>query len=81
VVNGTLVVLKVCNTAAVTQQWGIRESDGTIRLGNQNRCLTLNVPPQLSPSYTLLVAACVAGEPDSRSPFPSIFFGLVLPGV
>ncbi|KAJ7356414.1 hypothetical protein DFH08DRAFT_932607 [Mycena albidolilacea] len=37
VVNGTLVVLKACNATDVTQQWGIRESDGTIRLGNQNR--------------------------------------------
>ncbi|KAF8180666.1 hypothetical protein K438DRAFT_1768213 [Mycena galopus ATCC 62051] len=51
--DGTGVVRKPCISADVTQQWGIRDGDGTIRLGNQNLCLNVKIGSSLDPQYPL----------------------------
>ncbi|KAJ6489755.1 hypothetical protein C8R45DRAFT_991718 [Mycena sanguinolenta] len=69
ITDGTAVILKTCNSADVTQKWGVRDGDGTIRLGNGNKCLT-----QLYQNYgkfTLQISTCVAGDADQKwTPIP-----------
>ncbi|KAJ6489754.1 hypothetical protein C8R45DRAFT_929071 [Mycena sanguinolenta] len=69
IADGTAVILKTCNSADVTQKWGVRDGDGTIRLGNGNKCLT-----QLYQNYgkfTLHISTCVAGDVDQKwTPIP-----------
>ncbi|KAF7363165.1 hypothetical protein MVEN_00669000 [Mycena venus] len=64
--NGAGVVVKPCSSADVTQQWGIRDGDGTIRLGNQNLCLGLKVGSSLFAQYTPQVSTCVVGNANQK---------------
>jgi hypothetical protein len=56
--DGTNVVLKPCVSTDVAQQWAVREGDGTIRLGNGNKCLH---PVFRTVDYTVQVTTCAAG--------------------
>ncbi|KAJ7237693.1 hypothetical protein C8J57DRAFT_1478886 [Mycena rebaudengoi] len=57
--DGTNVVLKPCVSTDVAQQWAIREGDGTIRLGNGNKCLH---PVFRTVDYTVQVTTCAAAR-------------------
>jgi hypothetical protein len=57
--DGTNVVLKPCVSTDVTQQWAVREGDGTIRLGNGNKCLH---PFFQTVDFTMQVTTCAAGQ-------------------
>jgi hypothetical protein len=61
--EGTKVIMKPCVSTDVTQQWAIRDGDGTIRLGNSNKCLTLKFGATVSSPQTLVIGTCAAGEP------------------
>ncbi|KAJ6570976.1 hypothetical protein DFH09DRAFT_1153481 [Mycena vulgaris] len=66
--DGTNVILKPCVSTDVTQQWAIREGDGTIRLGNGNKCLH---PFFRTVDYTVQVTTCAAGNIDQKwTPIP-----------
>ncbi|KAJ6564751.1 hypothetical protein B0H19DRAFT_1141875 [Mycena capillaripes] len=66
--DGTTVVLKPCVSTDVTQKWAVREGDGTIRLGNGNKCLH---PVFRTVDYTMQVTTCAAGNMDQKwAPVP-----------
>ncbi|KAF7336251.1 hypothetical protein MVEN_02173200 [Mycena venus] len=66
--DGTNVILKPCVSTDVTQQWAVREGDGTIRLGNGNKCLH---PVFSTVGYTVQVTTCAAGSVDQKwTPIP-----------
>ncbi|KAJ7928007.1 hypothetical protein B0H13DRAFT_1968952 [Mycena leptocephala] len=69
--EGTKVIMKPCVSTDVTQQWAIRDGDGTIRLGNSNKCLTLKFGATVSSPQTLVIGTCAAGNVDQKwTPIP-----------
>ncbi|KAJ7231797.1 hypothetical protein C8J57DRAFT_179313 [Mycena rebaudengoi] len=68
--DGTSVVLKPCVSTDVAQQWAVRAGDGTIRLGNGNKCLH---PVFRTVDYTVQVTTCAAGNIDQKwTPVPKL---------
>ncbi|KAJ7065727.1 hypothetical protein C8F01DRAFT_751524 [Mycena amicta] len=62
VADNTKAILQTCSSTDVTQQWGIRDGDGSIRLGNGSKCLTLGISDNLAPSFNVTVSTCVSGN-------------------
>ncbi|KAF8207379.1 hypothetical protein K438DRAFT_1755426 [Mycena galopus ATCC 62051] len=69
--EGTGVVRKPCISADLTQQWGIRDGDGTIRLWNQNLCLNVKIGSGLAPQYATQMSTCVVGFVECDMDFPN----------
>ncbi|KAJ7272127.1 hypothetical protein C8J57DRAFT_1317918 [Mycena rebaudengoi] len=66
--DGTSVLLKPCASTDVTQKWAVRDGDGTIRLGNGNKCLHFVLVRLV---YVVQVTTCAAGNIDQKwTPVP-----------